>query len=193
MPNDCTAHLALVGPEEDLRRFAAGVVYHSDWVDGISVILSYDPLPEGAHAADYWGSKWPDYNTVWTVPVGPGCPTISLRLTFAWSPRILALCRIAAQFPALVFTLTYDESGFGFGGTAVWSGGVLRCDTYSMLYDRHILTVVDGATVTECFCSHATNSDRVGRCAAPDPVRPRRHHSGAGIVGLLLVGPVGGR
>ncbi len=44
-----------------------------------------------------------------------------------------------------------DESGFGFGGTAVWSGGVLRCDTYSMLYGRQILTVVDGATVTECF------------------------------------------
>lgn len=58
---------------------------------------------------------------------------------------------LAAQFPALVFTLTYDESGYGFGGTAVWSGDVLRCDTYSMLYDRQILTVVDGATVTECF------------------------------------------
>lgn len=131
MPNLCSNHLTITGPEADVKKFA-------DAVEGAeSICDALLPMPEelkdttvGSHpdpddvraalrakygAADWyewamnnWGTKWGDYDT---DLLGRQDGLVMYTYTTAWIPMVEAVRRLSEMFPTLDFTCVYEEGG----------------------------------------------------------------------------------
>jgi hypothetical protein len=53
---------------------------------------------------------------------------LTYRFASAWNPPVAWLVKVARDFPALRFKLTYDEPGIGFAGVALVDQGLLLVD-----------------------------------------------------------------
>lgn len=80
-----------------------------------------------------WGTKWGDSDTFLEFFVDD---KIALNFQSAWSPPINGIAHIATMFPALEFTLSYNEGGMGFYGVTTFTSehGILdECYEYEDL------------------------------------------------------------
>lgn len=135
MPNWCLNTITITGPHDELERFASRFTEDED--GDISLLDTFHPFPDGIDdwygwCVDNWGTKWPDKSR-------RVAKDQTDRLVFigdtAWSPPIRGLATIAEDWPALTFSITYDEPGMCFYGAAVFRGSVLS-QTES-LYPEH--------------------------------------------------------
>ena len=133
MPNWCSNHLRIRGPEEDLARFKAAAIGYSPWLTAEEKkqeapsclnFHSLIPLPEaiiqaGCNGDAYdcelklWGTKWGACNATLVDE-----DEVHLLYDFdtAWSPPVAFLKNVGVLWPQLVFLLDYDEMGNGFKG-----------------------------------------------------------------------------
>lgn len=74
-----------------------------------------------------WGTKWTESDLrvaeEYNVNKFSNLATIAFAFETAWSPPIEAFNKIAADYPKLLFTLYYEETGMGFCGSDVWANG----------------------------------------------------------------------
>lgn len=68
-----------------------------------------------------WGTKWDACESDWDLD--DECLTIHFQT--AWSPPIGWLENVSAQFPELVFKMTFQEEGMGFCGRADGVDGIV--------------------------------------------------------------------
>lgn len=131
MPNLCSNHLTITGPEADVKAFVDAVEGKESICDALL------PMPEelrgttvGSHpdpddvrdalrakygAADWyewamnnWGTKWGDYDTEALIQEDGH---LLYLYTTAWGPMDRAIVNLSAKFPTLDFTCVYEESG----------------------------------------------------------------------------------
>lgn len=67
---------------------------------------------------DHWGSKWGDCET---YMVENNDSELHFSFASAWSPPLQGIAQLARMFPELRFMVSYDESGMGYFGVAVFS------------------------------------------------------------------------
>jgi len=68
-----------------------------------------------------WGTKWnASEPTVQRTSIG----TMSAWFDTAWSPPLGVLQAMSVMFPALSFTLKYEEGGMGFAGNSTYKNGI---------------------------------------------------------------------
>lgn len=130
MPNLCSNHLTITGPEADVKAFADAVEGAESICDALLPMPEelkgtstnrndpdegLDPLRAKYGAADWyewaqknWGTKWGDYDT---DLAGRQDGLVQYVYTTAWGPLDAGLVNISAQFPTLDFTCVYEEGG----------------------------------------------------------------------------------
>ena len=142
MPNWCENKLIVVGPENEVEKFAFSfnnpaheAIAHAtfDW-------RVWMPLPEGIEASDFWGTRGID-TSIATTPkefktsleedLLPNVPLKIYQAVFdtAWSPPLPVIKKMIKEFEQLAFALDYKESGAGFEGMLTGAGGVIVADT----------------------------------------------------------------
>lgn len=131
MPNWCRNDLEVTGPDEDIARLVERTTTDGQALSFALIVPDPDERDldgTGLDVMDWrvfhgWGTKWdlrPD-----------DCSTIRepqyVRWGFdtAWSPPLLWLEKVAAQFPTLVFRIGYDEPGMEFCGVNRYAHGSL--------------------------------------------------------------------
>jgi hypothetical protein len=138
MPNWCANKLTIIGPEADVRSFKEKATGRWPWSkpDETEVEMlnfhSLIPVPDEILKAGYdpagydwevanWGCKWgADATTI----VDEGGTCMIYEFYTAWSPPIKFLKKVAVQWPALQFVLSYEEPGVGYKGLAKFQGEV---------------------------------------------------------------------
>jgi hypothetical protein len=131
VPNLCSNHLTVTGPEADVAAFAAAVEGAESICDALlpmpeelrGTTVGSNPDPDEVRqrnielygAPDWyewahknWGTKWGDYDT---DLLGRQDGLVQYVYTTAWGPLDRGLAKISAQFPTLDFTCVYEESG----------------------------------------------------------------------------------
>lgn len=87
-----------------------------------------DKLPKSGYAQG--GYDWCDYNwgTTWNSESASvertSDESISGWFDTAWSPPLGVLQAMVVKFPALTFTLNYNEGGMGFAGFSNYANGI---------------------------------------------------------------------
>lgn len=92
--------------EENIRLYGA-----KDWYDWANM---------------HWGTKWNvDAKIVYDQPgvMLPGNRTVRIEFESAWAPPMPVYQVLAARFPNTNIYITYDESGAGFSGWAMYKEG----------------------------------------------------------------------
>ena len=130
MPNWCQNSLFVEGSEDDIAFF------RSQWMNDYLQFEDFVPIPEDQKENWYdwcvknWGTKWDigeeqkleeEFDT-------------SLRIAFdtAWSPPLLWLEKVAAEYPSLYFALSYHEGGMCFAGYRNFKNGKQDMDIYEI-------------------------------------------------------------
>lgn len=139
MPNWCSCELRVDGPEAEVGRFTAaargaGPKYEPEEPGEPSEFCfhSLHPVPDEVVAKGYepagyewevanWGVKWGAHKP---AVVGRSEGGVSYHFQTAWGPPTEFLDKVAADWPALAFTLEFEESSTT-RGTACWQNGVL--------------------------------------------------------------------
>lgn len=131
MPNWCTDHIKISGPEADLAAFRSVLEdhYNEGEHDGpYSLLNAFVPMPEEigddwySWALQFWGTKWPDaMNMVYSEP-----KEMLLSGMTAWSPPIEGVQEISRKYPTLTFVMAWDEPGMQFLGAACFQAGKVR-------------------------------------------------------------------
>jgi hypothetical protein len=127
--------LAVSGPAAEVARFrkaAKGKVemYGRHAVQPVC-FQSLAPMPELGKNADWLGWRMRHWGTKWEpVMVGNGefsSDGRTAKFTFdtAWSPPTAWLLEASLLYPALRFSLRYDEPGCGLKGSEKRKGGEL--------------------------------------------------------------------
>ena len=70
-----------------------------------------------------WGTKWGSYDS---ELYGNGKTYLKYIFNTAWSPPVAALEKISADYPNLLFELSYKEEGMGFKGKATFQNGLIE-------------------------------------------------------------------
>lgn len=158
MPNWCEGELTVKGKKLDLDNFAEAVesdrpnkTIEKEVMDRLTQkpekdqscldankIIPY-PQEDGFNSGGYewcienWGTKWEFCNV--TREIRPR----SIFYTFetAWSPPKPLLVELGEKFSNLTFTYRYYESGMGFSGKLVMSGGQIVTEEFNNNYHGH--------------------------------------------------------
>ena len=94
-------------------------------------------------ALAHWGTKWDVDSTSHVVDNSNlQKPSVQIEFLTAWSPPLGWLAVAAKRFPALMFTLDYEEPGMCFAGKAVAKRGrIIHDECHNMdaleLRERH--------------------------------------------------------
>jgi hypothetical protein len=121
MPNWCYNRLTVEGPAAYQRAFLGAVEGQE------SMLQTLYPVAEPNDWYDWccanWGTKWPESDC--DGPIGDVTDEGSIEFTFstAWAPPIAGFAYISGMFPALTFTIAYDEPGMCFLGAAMMRQG----------------------------------------------------------------------
>lgn len=104
----------------DGNRLKEATQKYPEWFNRFpNLIAGYDW--ENRH----WGTKWGASGVILNgvQEVGNGESEACYEFDTAWSPPTDFVHKIAGDFPALTFELTYSEEGMGFAGEVTWSDG----------------------------------------------------------------------
>lgn len=127
MPNWCENTLTVSGETKDLAKFKRRAKAKNTALS-LNKLL---PLPKKQEANWYnwhienWGTKW----DVEAELIAESNEYITYEFMSAWSPPVIWLETISEQYPALDFTIKYDEPSMGYMGLATASQGVLSDKT----------------------------------------------------------------
>jgi hypothetical protein len=129
MPNWCTCELEIEGDRIDLDNlFQAAKSEKGEHEDESCFSLNkLVPTPEEANddivawRTHNWGTKW-DINPT----LDDQGEVIYLKFDCAWSPPIEAIEKISKQFPAISFTLTFEEPNLDFFGMCQFQNGLQK-------------------------------------------------------------------
>ena len=132
MPNWCCNDLTISGDANPLSDVVARMSLH----EGKRTLLFNDfhPLPQEEEENWYdwhchhWGTKWDLDPRDTNVEIEP--TEIKVHCQTAWEPPEAWLRKVAEDFPALTFKLTYDEPGCDFSGE-------LELKDDEVLYERN--------------------------------------------------------
>lgn len=124
MPNWCSQDLLIAGPQRVRRIFMDELKAKPE-----KMLKEFVPLPpDGEHliwSEKLWGTKWGDVDTVvLSDGLVRGQKVTSICFRSAWSPADQLIKNISAQFPELVFGLSYTEEADQFCGYQIWKGGI---------------------------------------------------------------------
>lgn len=119
--------IEVVGEPAELERVAARFAEHDPTPGDLDFLAVLDPLPDGADPSEHWGDKWGTRkgNVVEGTPARFVMQSVS-----AWAPPMRGFDHVAASWPNLQITVTYDEAGGSYTGTAVWAYGRRVFDRY---------------------------------------------------------------
>jgi hypothetical protein len=137
MPNWCSNRLTITGPEADVQAFKTKAVGYSPWFkpEGDPDVINFHslvPVPEDVLKAGYGSAGYDWERENWGCKWGPSDPTIlderegyvEYEFSTAWSPPGQFLQTVAAQWPALLFVLEYEEPGMAYKGLAKFQGEI---------------------------------------------------------------------
>lgn len=143
MPNVCVSELTITGPKKELDRFLTaakgnpapawdeyGQPFSLQTLFPIPAHLdtdqpvSFDERNENWYTwcKENWGTKWDVMSTYAYERVSE--KEVFVCFDTAWLPPIEAFTkRIAPDYPALTFTLRFEEPNIGISGECQWQGG----------------------------------------------------------------------
>jgi hypothetical protein len=85
-----------------------------------------------------WGTKWDACESDWDLDDRE----LTIHFQTAWAPPIGWLENVSAQFPELVFKMTFQEEGMGFCGRADGADGIVEWEEGGVvLHDEEGLEV----------------------------------------------------
>lgn len=149
-PNWCACRLDVIGTVEDIKRFillvqhqesdaekllrlVAGNKLKDNDLFSFERIVPCDDVPESqwyeTHCAR-WGTKWDACDVECDVDSCIDDESVWFRFETAWSPPIPIIDRLHELFPAMSFTLEYEEPGVGFAGTYSATPDGISDETY---------------------------------------------------------------
>ena len=77
-----------------------------------------------------WNTKW---NSDFTTVEGIEAKKVTIRFCSAWSPPLPVIRALSKKFPAMLFSLAYEQSQAGFQGKLICSAGkdlINDCDAF---------------------------------------------------------------
>jgi hypothetical protein len=86
------------------------------------------PMPDGS--ITNWNTKW---NSDFTTVEGIEAKKVTIRFCSAWSPPLPVIRALSKKFPAMLFSLAYEQSQAGFQGKLICSAGkdlINDCDAF---------------------------------------------------------------
>lgn len=118
MPNHCSNHLTVKGPDHDVSNFWDSCLGD----DGEHHLNNLIPMPQEIKdsedwwnwANENWGTKWGAYGE-YVNNNEPGL--LEIGYDTAWSPLSVEFWeKVAKRFPNLTFIVVYHEEGLDFAG-----------------------------------------------------------------------------
>jgi hypothetical protein len=153
MPNWCSNHMTIIGPEAEVRSILSAIRPELD--DEDSGLRKFMPQPKDENGElvggtswqyDNWGTKWGDCDTDITYEDYDGDnSSASLVYSTAWGPMSGLVAEISRLHPQCTIDVEYEEPGMCFFGIEQYRNGSVVLDRHHEYeFDSGVIKLPDG-------------------------------------------------